>query len=120
MPAARVKLVFDAQFGKPMSRMAVKHFNTVIQDADCMVLLHVPHILFCSQKQGPSIRDVCYLQRYAWPSVGLQAQRSHPARGFHLLLQLNNYPIKTGAKVENLFCLFFTIIIIYLSLSACA
>ena len=31
MPAAGVQLVFDAQFSKPISRLPVTHFNTIIQ-----------------------------------------------------------------------------------------
>ena len=66
MPAARVQLVFDARFSKPISRLAVTHFNTIIQDADCTV----PYS--CQKhRQG----EVCHYYGRIWVVTGVGLQR---------------------------------------------
>ena len=61
MPAAGVQLVFDAQFSKPISRLAVAHLNTIIQDADCTV----PYSC-----QGHRKGEVCHYFGRIWVVTG--------------------------------------------------
>ena len=66
MPAASVKLVFEAQLSKPISRLAVTFFNTLIQDADRTV----PY----SRKRHKK-GEVCHYHGRIWVVTGVGQQR---------------------------------------------
>ena len=66
MPAAGVQLVSDAQFSKPISWLAVTHFNTIIQDADCTVP--------CSRQRHRK-GEVCHYYGRIWVVTGVGQER---------------------------------------------
>lgn len=66
MPARRIKLVFDAELSKDISRLPVKDLNTFVQDAECTVSFSGHR-----HKKG----EVCHCFRRIWVVTGEAQQR---------------------------------------------